>query len=231
MSERESRRIAGAAPRVDGDARRAWIKVYEYQKARLERTYSDFEESGEDLHKFFFEFVYLHPDRRVRYEKRDMSFVRISRNWLFRKLTTRELHAYLEKTILLQHMTDAFDVRVARNLVAQGVPSGNEPVPDAAYRRAYLAETSRPERIAQIESVLKTFELCNRIVNELPLNLEQILRYTPKVFMRNTDLLDLCIQAYHTFTRHGARLNEYDAVLREREMDYIDSMFGKEDGA
>jgi len=229
MDQTHRDRPAGAAPRVDADLFRAWVMVYEYQKARLERTYQDFREQGEDLRRFFFGSVYLHPDQRARFEKRDMAFVRISRNWLFRRLTTRELHEYLDTVIRLQQITDDYDLRVARNLLAQG--AAGAPLEDGAFGRAYTRETTRAGRQAQIQYVLKTFELCNRIVNELPLNLEQILRYTPRAFLGNAELVDLCVQAHRTFSRHGARLDEYAAVLKEREAAYIDSMFGKEERA
>ena len=228
MSDNQEKTRAGAAPRITGAEREAWIRVYEYQRRRLERTYADFRDAGADLHRFFFEFVYLHPAHRPRFEKRDQAFVRIARNWLFRRLTTRELHAYLEGVIRLQALTDALDVSAARHLARAGVSLNGDTIPDADYAAAYRAAASRAQRIAQVELVLKTFELCNRIVNELPLNLDQILRYTPKVFLRDGELLNLCIEAYHTFHRHGGRLDEYDAALRERELAYIHSMFGGE---
>ena len=60
------------------------------------------------------------------------------------------------------------------------------------------------------------------------MNLEDILRFTPKIFIRNADLLNLCVEAYRTFDRHRHRLKEFDAVVRARETAYINAMF---DGA
>ena len=230
MTDSSGKKTAGAAPRAGEDELLAWIAVYEYQQQRLVRTYEDFADTGRDLHQFFFEYVYIHPRRRARFEKRDMAFVRIARNWLFRKITTREMHDYLECVIALQVMTDTFDLRLGRYLLEAGVRPGDGGLPHDRYREAYRAVASRAQRIQQVECVLKTFELCNRVVNEFPLNLDQILRYTPRVFLRNTELLNLCVEAYHTFHRHGAQLDAYDAVMREREFAYIETMFGGDAG-
>ena len=50
---------------------------------------------------------------------------------------------------------------------------------------------------------------------------------TTKFFLRNADLIQLCVEAYHLFYKHRAELADFDRVIRERESAYIESIFNE----
>jgi hypothetical protein len=117
---------------------------------------------------------------------------------------------------------------MAEYLIGNHGVSGGGPLDEAAYRDATRAITTRKDREWQRDGVLRTLDLCSRIVNEMPFRLDDILRFTPNFFLRNTDLIQLCVEAYHVFYRHRAEIAEFDRLIRERETAYIESIFGGE---
>ena len=215
----------GSSPKPPEDLHHAWRLVYEFQRARILDTYSDHGDK-DDLQDFFFDLAYMHPDRRASFEKRDRAFVSIARNWLLRRLTSHELIEYLETAIALRWYTDRFDLAAAQYLLDNDLmPPHGEILTRENHRLAVTATTTLEQRRDQRLAVRKTLELCNRIINELPFNLRDILRYTPRFFMRNADLLHMCVQAYHVFDKYGKQLDDFDAIIHERETAYLESLF------
>ena len=201
--------------------------VYNFQQDRLNETYSDYEDAT-DIRHFFFQYVYADPAVRKKFAKRDAAFIRTARSRLFRIITTQELRDYLETVIELRDATDRLDMAVAKFVAEHNRPLPQGPLGRDGYARAYRAATTKTERIRQLEAVLRSYELCCRFIREIPFSLEDILRITPKIFLRNSELLNLCVTAYRIFSRHKPRLDEYGRVLRERETAYINRMFDGE---
>lgn len=226
MDAEEKRLITGGVPRVTDDVLAVWRLIYQYHQRRLESTYADFMHY-DDLRAFFFNLVYVDPALRPKIEKRDRAFVSISRNWLLRAITSKELIDYLETVIELRRATDKWNVAMAEYLIDKHGITGGGPLEEAAYRDAVRAVTTRRDRTWQRDGVLRTLDLCSRIVNEMPFRLNDILRFTPKFFLRNADLIHLCVEAYHVFYKHRTELAEFDRIIRERETVYIESLFSE----
>lgn len=198
--------------------------VYQYQRARIVNTYSDFT-GAEDLQEFFFGYVYLPAGSASKFEKRDTAFIRIARGKLLRMMTSRELIDHLETVIALREMTARLDEAAASAAAKIGLRPGSSALSDSDYKTAYSSSSTPAERARQLDAVMKSFTLCREVINNIPFSLDDILRFTPKVFMRNSDLLDLCASAYRAFHKHKASLDSYGAALREREYSFMQSMF------
>ena len=204
-------------------ARRA---VYEYQRVRIEAGYGEYEDIA-DVREFFFDMVYTDPSLAAKFAKRDATFERIARSRLFRLLTSKEMKEYLKNIIALKSETERLDTAVARALLTDGgvSPVRGSGLPEERYNAAYRAVSTKKERLAQLESVLNAYDLCYHVMYDLPIGLDDILRLTPRIFLRNSDLLNLCVTAWRVFSRHKPRLLEYGEIIRARETERIERIF------
>lgn len=216
---------AGAgAPAKEDRLLHARRMVYDFQRRRLLGTYADYGDAA-DLQRLFFDCIYVDPATRHKFEKRDRTFIRIARSPLLRLMTSREFMDYLATVIRLREQTMQLDKAVAEYAAAEISGAESDALDPALYAKAFRATASKAERAAQLDAVFISYDLCFRVITELPFSLEDILRFTPKIFMRNSELLNLCISAYRIFSRHKPHLQEYARALRERETAYLDSMF------
>ena len=212
---------------ADENLLRAWKLLYDYQCARIRKTYSDHEDTA-DIQSLFFDYVYVDPAARARFDKRNETFIRIARSKLFRMITNHELHEYLETVIALKELTDKLDIAAARVIASSPDAMENESLDSKTYRHAITKSSTKADRIKRLDMVMRSFNLCNRVIHEMSFSLEEVLRFTPKIFMRNSDLINLCVMAYRAFSKHKPRLDEYEKLILEKETAHINKLFGRD---
>lgn len=203
---------------------RAERLVYEFQRRRLEETYGDFENIG-DLRDFFFTLVYPPPDARGRFAARNKAITRVCRNWLFRLTFAPITIQTLEKVIELERLTESINEKIARALCERG------PLPEALDDETYFDVSRKAstleQRTRQLDNALEALHYGELFLKFFKFGIKQILRMVPKALIRNSDMLDLGVQAYTRLAAHKDDLESYRAAIRGRESARIGKMFEK----
>lgn len=199
-------------------------RLYEYQARILEARYADVRD-GDDLRDLFFRVLYVPPEDEIRLVERNREFIRVSGHWMLRVIGAGYVTRVLRQVIELHELTRELDSRVASYLVGRAEWFEEGDGRDAVYREAMRAVTTKRDRMRQVECALAGYDLVALVVRQVPFDLTEIIRRTPKSWIRNKDLLDLSVTAYKTFVNHKHELEELRRLMQEREAAYIDAMF------
>jgi hypothetical protein len=223
MTGEEKTSGAGSAEVSPDFTRRAEQLIYDYQRSRLEATYSDFAHY-DDLHEFFFGLLYPPPDKRQRFAARNRAYTRIASSRLLRIIVAPITIRVMNQVTELEQLTETMNHKLARALCERG------PLPDSLEESVYFDLCARLTAIDQHEKMFdfayEGFYFGELVIKTVKMNLEDMLRLIPRAIIRNSELIDLATQTYLVFRHHRNELETFRLALHERELAYISRMFG-----
>lgn len=197
--------------------------IYQYQRKRFEKTYSDYN-GIDDVKDLFFNVIYPPPETQKKLKSRNRAFARAVNSWYLKLfLHPRALKA-LQGVIELNDSIETTNRKMAEILLKEG------PLPDCiddqSYNALARAASSSREYKHRLRLVLDAFLLCSMVVKQSRMNLDDIIRRIPKPLIHNSELLELSINTFKTFKNHKENLDSYMKVLEERELLHINKIFG-----
>jgi hypothetical protein len=223
--------------------------VINHQHWMVVNRYADIDDSDE-IRNFFAKYLYPSVEDRAGYESRN-EFFRILVDfyrrgkigkmlgaaaivmapiiWMADRM--KELPDYLQKTVDLYDMTNELDGRLCEALAAS--VSTEADLTNEAYEAAYRISATPAERRVQVLDVVGIGQFVVKIVERGGI-VDLILEHCPRIpFFANNqyvrglnDTINMVQAGFRAFRSHKGRLHEFAETCRDRELAYVESVFG-----